>query len=163
MKDVIPSSKLSKAQRQVALSRAMDKMEPANRSMFPQMPQVPVMSDRTPMVEEPEAEGTEMLPEASINNIPEELSDVDQQTQFALIADQLWKDSGGDESLGGKIWADLKKQSPSSRHLDSARDYFISSFVKYKMDPPKYSKAHPREARLISRLSDAFEASQPEA
>lgn len=87
------------------------------------------------------------------------LSPAEEHIQSALIADQLWRDGGGAGSIGGQIWKKLKQDSKGN-HLDSARDYFISSFVKWKRDPEKFEKNHPREANLIRQLNDEFDASQ---
>lgn len=89
---------------------------------------------------------------------PGELSPVEMQIQSALIADQLWKDMGGDESMGSSMWDKLRKEAKGDA-METPKDYFMSSFIKYKTDPGKFRKNFPKEANLISQLADEFEAS----
>lgn len=90
-----------------------------------------------------------------------ELTDVQELAQFALIADQLWKDGGGNHSIGAKVWEDLLDEA-QIEHLESPRDYFISSYVSWKDDPEKFRKKHPKETRLLRQLDNEFDASHQE-
>jgi hypothetical protein len=75
----------------------------------------------------------------------------------AAIASQLWKDMGGEQSLGAKLWEMYKQESKASH--GSARDYFISSFVRWRAAPQAYEKANPREARILQSLAETLEGS----
>jgi len=90
------------------------------------------------------------------NNIPP----VGQLTQAALLADQLWKDIvGGGRSSGAKVWELYRKSSRQSSHIANSRDYFISSFTRWKDNPAKFTKNYPREAKLLNQLWAQYEAS----
>lgn len=89
----------------------------------------------------------------------EVLPPVGQLTQSALIADQLWKDMGGGRSSGARVWELYRKSSRQSSHIANGRDYFISSFIRWKENPGKFVKSYPREAKLLNQLWTEFEAS----
>jgi len=166
---------LSRAQRNIVLERALKKAPLQQQA--PQMPlgglaqgltnnragatmpmQMPIASAKPPSdifpAPEPEPE-----PMPSAINPEGELSDVEEMVQFSLIADQLWKDGGGNSSVGAKVWGELQKKS-NTKHLDTPRDYFISNFIKYKNDPAKLKKKSPNEYRLLGQLDAEFNASQ---
>lgn len=82
-----------------------------------------------------------------------------QQVQTALIADQLWKESGGGRSWVAKVWEQYRASSRQAPHIKTGRDYFISSFVKWREDPSKFARAHPREGKLLNKLWAEFETS----
>jgi len=192
MNNINPKTKLSSVQRQMVLKRVMEResSRPSTQSSMPmpmapqgdlaqgivggQMPQMlpNAMGPAMPAMPMPVA-GQSVMQNTNPTNIdqlttrpemaaPDELNDVEKQIQAALIADQLWKDSGGNESFAADVWGMLKKGS-KAHHLDSPRDYFVSSFVKYTNDPVKFKKSHPQEARLIKQLKDEFNASQTES
>jgi len=80
----------------------------------------------------------------------------------AMVADELWRNltgRAGERSLGAKLWEMYRASSRQSSHIRTARDYFISSFVRFKQDPVKFTKAYPREAKVLRQLWDEFEAS----
>lgn len=182
MKDIKPLIKLSSAQRRVAVERAFRKNSNAykgNVSVAPEgmaagianarnpassvMPK-PMMQQALPLEKPPITESVDPMTstiEDTFNpKVPDELSVVDQQIQAALIADQLWKDQGGNESLGGQVWRAYMSKSSDVGHLESPRDYFVSRFVRWKTNPEEFKKKHPQEARLLSALNDEFEVSQ---
>ena len=175
------NTKLSEAQKKIALMRTMEKqpkqqqapqgmmrmlqqsmMPPTQDAMgmMPTSPEMPMMpteqSAPSGMIPPPTSGPLQAPPTEDI----QELNVVEQQVQAALIADQLWKDGGGSDSLGGSIWEDLKDK--SGKDLESARDYFIRCFVRWSNDPEKFAKNNPTEAKLIQQLNDAFEAYAPE-
>lgn len=79
---------------------------------------------------------------------------------LAEIADQIWKDMGGSRSSGGKAWELLRMtQRRPEPHIRSARDYFISCFLRWKQAPRKFTNTHPKEARLLEQLWREFEES----
>jgi len=67
----------------------------------------------------------------------------------AAKAARAWKMMGGMRTLSGQNWELYRKGSRQSSHIQDARDYFISSFTRWKSDPAKFEKAYPREARLL--------------
>jgi hypothetical protein len=168
------TTKLTTAQRKVALQRLMDKNQSSNagsynqpmgNNAFPQqglgMEQIP---DQSQYVPEPPPLGDIQAgidPEAPVedyNDDNTELTAVEEQAQYALIADQLWKDSASEGSIAEQVWNGYRKDS-GDKSFDSARDYFISSFVKYKLNPVNFTRNKPKEARLIRQLSDEYDAS----
>ena len=164
--NVKPRMNLSKAQREIALERAMNKGQQApapqgnlaqslGAARMPEMPMMPSEEPQAPMMPPPMQPETLGEPEQAM---PMELSDVEELSQYALIADQLWKDSGGNGSVGARVWQTFLDES-GSQHLDSPRDYFISSYLRWKVDPEKFRKQKPREARLIRQLDQEFKAS----
>jgi len=84
---------------------------------------------------------------------------VNLQLQAALVADQLWRDMGGGRSMGAKVWEMYRKSSRQAPHIHSARDYFVSSFVRWRNDPAKFERAYPREAKVLKQLWSEFEQS----
>jgi hypothetical protein len=136
-------------------------------SQMTQKPTPPAPMDERSMPTMPPPQETIPMPEKLEDPIvamnqqgtPGELSSVDQHIQYALIADQLWKESNASGVAGKEVWGRLKKASGKS-HLDSPRDYFISSFIKYNNDPVKFRKSHPNESRIIKQLKEEFDASQ---
>jgi hypothetical protein len=168
--DITPSLKLSNAERRVALSRVLDKQQ---KQMPPQqqlgmgggMPPATAMPSQPMPIMDGQGMQQQMPPiEMQGGAMPAEeprmeLSEVEKQIQSSVVADQLWKDSGGEGSIAEEVWRRLKKGS-GVKHLDSPRDYFISSFIKYHNDPVAFKQKHPQEARLIKQLTEEFEASQ---
>lgn len=90
---------------------------------------------------------------------PEVSTEIGEQLQAALVADQLWKDMGGGRSMGAKVWEMYRSSSRQKSHIKTNRDYFVSSFVRWKQDPVKFERAYPREAKLLMQLWQQFEAS----
>jgi hypothetical protein len=81
----------------------------------------------------------------------------------AMIADSMWKNMGGTKSLGAKVWDMFRSTQRKEEHIKTARDYFISSFVRWKQAPRKFSNTHPKEARVLGQLWQEFETSlQPQ-
>lgn len=108
----------------------------------------------------PGAKPDQFLAEKGINVKKEDvLPPVGQLTQAALVADQLWKDMGGGRSMGAKVWEMYRASSRQKSHINTARDYFVSSFTRWKDDPSKFTKNYPREAKLLNQLWDQFESS----
>jgi hypothetical protein len=77
----------------------------------------------------------------------------------AMVADQLWKSMGGGRSLGSKVWEMFRSSSRQKSHINTSRDYFISSFVRWKQAPKHFTKAYPREAKVLNQLWKEFEVS----
>lgn len=121
--------------------------------MGPDMSNVPVAPPAPRPMQEPPLTSP-LLPS---NEERSELTPVEMQLQAALIADQLWKDGGGSKSVGAEVWRSLMKKGTDGRHLETPRDYFISSFIKWTNDPVKFKKTKPTEARLLESLMTAFE------
>lgn len=71
---------------------------------------------------------------------------------FGDTADNAWKSMGGGRSSGAKVWEMFRTSSRQKSHIQNARDYFISSFVRWKDDPNKFTKAYPREARVLNEM-----------
>ena len=173
------NTKLSEAQKKIALMRTMEKQPKQQASqgmmgmlqqsimpptqdamgMMPTSPMMPMMptEQSAPNAISPPTSGPLQVPPTEDT---QELNVVEQQVQSALIADQLWKDGGGSDSLGGSVWEDLKDK--RGNDLESARDYFIRCFVRWSNDPEKFSRNYPDESRLMQQLNDAFEAYVPE-
>lgn len=156
---ITPKVKLTSMQRQVALKRALQKQ--AQQPMAQQQQQAPpMMQEMSPMMqdgmvgEEPSMEEPSPMMEGDATS--NEFTSVETQTQSALIANQIWKDGGGSDSVGAQVWNALHKKA-GVRHLDSPRDYFISSFIKWQKDPLKYQKRYPREGKLLNQLLTEFE------
>jgi len=79
----------------------------------------------------------------------------------AVLADELWKNMGGGRSMGARVWEMYRSSSRQKSHIHEARDYFISSFVRWKQDPSKFNKAYPREGKVLNQLWSEFESSLP--
>ena len=79
---------------------------------------------------------------------------VEEVIKVAGAADALWKAMGGARSAEGKRWNQLLKNTTGviKQHFTTGRDYFISSFYRWKKDPMKFSKSHPREARMFESM-----------
>jgi hypothetical protein len=73
---------------------------------------------------------------------------------YGKMADQAWREMGGARSGGARVWEMYRASSRQSSHIHDARDYFISSVVRWKQDPAKFSKAYPREARVLQQLEE---------
>lgn len=77
----------------------------------------------------------------------------------AMVADQLWKSMGGGRSMGAKVWEGFRSSSRQKGHIHNARDYFISSFVRWKQAPKHFGRNYPREAKVLDQLWKEFELS----
>jgi len=90
-----------------------------------------------------------------------EVPPVAQVVQTALIGDSLWKEIGGTRSVAGKRWQELLNSSRGAvkSHFKTGRDYFISSYYRWKQDPLKFRKNYPREAKLLEQAQKIFEES----
>lgn len=77
----------------------------------------------------------------------------------AMVADQLWKSMGGGRSLGSKVWEMFRSSSRQKSHINTSRDYFISSFVRWKQAPKHFTRSYPREAKVLNQLWKEFETS----
>ena len=90
-----------------------------------------------------------------------EVPPVAQVVQTALIGDSLWKEIGGAKSIAGKRWRELLDSSRGAvkSHFKTGRDYFISSYYRWKQDPLKFRKNYPREAKLLEQAQKIFEES----
>jgi len=90
-----------------------------------------------------------------------EVPPVAQVVQTALIGDSLWKEIGGTKSIAGKRWRELLDSSRGAvkSHFKTGRDYFISSYYRWKQDPLKFRKNYPREAKLLEQAQKIFEES----
>lgn len=75
----------------------------------------------------------------------------------ALVAAKLWKDLGGYRSVGGKLWSILMEKADTVH--DDPREYFISSYLRWNIDPEKFAREHPTETNLISKMQSTFEES----
>lgn len=71
---------------------------------------------------------------------------------YGHMADQAWKDMGGGRSMGARVWEMYRSSSRQSSHIKDARDYFVSSVVRWKQDPVKFAKSYPREAKVLQQL-----------
>jgi len=90
-----------------------------------------------------------------------EVPPVAEVVQTALIGDSLWKGIGGTRSVAGKRWQELLDSSRGAvkSHFTTGRDYFISSYYRWKQDPSKFRKNYPRESKLLEEAQKAFEES----
>jgi len=90
---------------------------------------------------------------------------ISQVMQNALIADTLWKEMGGSRSIGGKKWQEYLEHAPGMirKNYTTGRDYFISSFNKWRNDPKGFSRTHPREGRILEEVWKTFEDSITQA
>ena len=161
---------LSRAQKVVVLQRSINKGQSPSATPNSQMggpvqdlaspqqpPQMPQMTEATGNPQGPYKSPVDAGVE--LQDPKEVSSEVGERIQRALIADQIWKDGGGNNSVGAKIWEQYKKESKTA-HLDTPRDYFVSSYIKWKDDPEKFKKKHPREADLLKRLDEASMSDQ---
>ena len=90
-----------------------------------------------------------------------EVPPVAQVVQTALIGDSLWKGIGGTRSIAGKRWQELLDSSRGAvkTHFTTGRDYFISSYYRWKQDPSKFRKNYPRESKLLEEAQKTFDQS----
>jgi len=77
----------------------------------------------------------------------------------AKIADRLWKNMGGTKSVSAKVWDIFRSTQRREEHIRTTRDYFISSFVRWRQAPRKFANTHPNEARVLDQLWREFEKS----
>lgn len=77
---------------------------------------------------------------------------------YAEKADELWKFIGGTRSLGAKVFENLRQASRQRTHIQTARDYFISSYVRWKQAPKDFARKYPREAKILEQLVKEYEA-----
>jgi len=85
---------------------------------------------------------------------------VEELTTAAAIADEMWRNMGGGRGIGAKVWQLFKDtQRRPEEHIKTARDYFISCFVKWRQGPRAFANTHPKEARVLNQLWREFEES----
>lgn len=82
--------------------------------------------------------------------------------QTAMLADAMWKTMGGGRSAAAKQWEAYRSSSKLSSRISNARDYFISSFNRWRQDPKDFTKKFPREAKLLKSSWDTFSEALPE-
>lgn len=64
-------------------------------------------------------------------------------------AERIWAMMGGRRTMFGKMWERLRASSRQNSTIDTADGYFKSSFIRWMDDPKKFSKAYPRESKLL--------------
>lgn len=163
--NITPTVKLTKAQRQAVLDRAMERgpLRPIQHQEGPQSPSAgPQLIGNIPQAPEPQVvSGDQTVDLSKAQQISEAHLSVPPASElaaYAMLADQLWKDMGGTKSMGGKLW-DMYAE--DAGYSGTAKDYFVSSFLKWKRDPQGFSKKSPREANLWQALSAELDTNRP--
>jgi hypothetical protein len=109
-------------------------------------------------------------------SLKEETPVIAEVLQTAMLADLMWKEGEKGakllwEQMGGgpniksaqsKIWDAYRASSNLNAKFSSGRDYFISSFSRWRQDSGQFTKKYPREAKLLKKLWDAFQEGLPE-
>jgi hypothetical protein len=95
-------------------------------------------------------------------SIKEEAPAIVEVLQTALLADTLWKSFGGGRSAEGHLWEAYRSSSNLKHKFATRRDYFISSFSRWRQDPGQFAKKYPREAKLLKKLWNVFQEGLPE-
>lgn len=95
------------------------------------------------------------------------LPEAKQMLQDSVVADNLWRlmtGRSGSRSMAAKIWEGFRMSTPQHAHpsMSNTRDYFISCFTRFKKQPEKFVKKHPREARLLKEMEAQLQEN-PEA
>jgi len=95
-------------------------------------------------------------------NVQDEVPAIADVLQTAVVADTMWKMFAGERTPEGmpirKLWEAYRQASNIGAKFTSGRDYFTSSFSRWRQDPGKFSKKYPREAKQLKRTWDAFQA-----
>ena len=80
-------------------------------------------------------------------------------------ANRLWMIMKG-ESQGDftaqRLWNFLRRGSPQKRHYKSSFEYFKSCFVNWRQYPKKFTKNHPKEAKLLRLIMEEYGEGIPE-
>jgi len=95
-------------------------------------------------------------------SVREEAPAIAEVLQTAMLADSLWKSFGGGRSAEGHLWEAYRSSSNLKHKFAASRDYFISSFSRWRQDPGQFAKKYPREAKLLKKIWDAFQEGLPE-
>ena len=74
-----------------------------------------------------------------------------------MLADSIWKGFGGGRSAEAKLWDAYRQSSNLKAKFSNARDYFLSSFNRWRQDPGQFSKKYPREGKLLKKIWDTFQ------
>lgn len=90
--------------------------------------------------------------------MPKEAQSLSEHMSTALMMDDLWKSTGGLRSSVGMRWKDLWQASRLKGKVSSAKDYFLSSAIRFKEDPARFAKSFPREAKLLESIGEAYKA-----
>lgn len=63
---------------------------------------------------------------------------------------ELWKRLGGLRTSDGKLWKMYFRSSMIKQGYSSTKEYFISMYVKWKLNPTEFIKNHPREGKYFN-------------
>jgi len=77
-------------------------------------------------------------------------------------ASRIWAITGGGRSVSGHMWEQLRKSSRQSAHIDDAKDYFKSSFIRWRENPAHFKKNYPREDKLLNETWEKYGIDLPE-
>lgn len=76
--------------------------------------------------------------------------------QLSLALEDLWSTTGGGRSMTGTLWKKYLEASRWKNKIKSARDYYVSSAIRFNEDPDKFRKLFPREANVLDRMYDDY-------
>lgn len=69
---------------------------------------------------------------------------------LATEGDWLWRNVlGGRKGTGGQIWKNIYEGAPLRKHFTDEKDYFVSTYVKYRTTPQNLEKTQKREANFL--------------
>jgi hypothetical protein len=77
-------------------------------------------------------------------------------TKDAAVMHEVWMNMGGGKSSTGTMWANYLKGSNLRNKIHTAKDYFLSSVVRYNNDPKKFAGWFPREKKLLDKMYDDY-------
>ena len=162
-----PTVTLTKAQKREMIARQLKKQiqQPSSSFLQPEMPEMQPGLETLNQMEGLAGTQSQPQPQQRID-VPADIPVLDslemsvppatELAAYAAQADMLWKDIGGSRSLAGKLWemfADNKK------YPGSSRDYFVSTYLKHKLDPHSFRKAFPSESNIFEQLEAHFDES----
>lgn len=96
-------------------------------------------------------------------NLKEETPAIAEVLQTAMLADALWKNFKGGRSTDGHLWDAYRSSSNLKHKFVTRRDYFLSSFNRWRQDPGQFAKKYPREAKLLKKEWSDFQKDLPES
>jgi len=73
-------------------------------------------------------------------------------------AERIWGMIGGGRSVGGKLWERFRQSSRLSSKINNSKDYFKSSFIRWKEQPKSFRKNFPREAAILDEVWSKYSA-----
>lgn len=107
----------------------------------------------------PEADMKTFLASREAPEVPEQ--PVKETLTSAMLGDVMWKDMGGAKSEEGRKWKIFVTQRAgryrSKGTAADAKDYFVSSFNKWRVDPKGFAAKHPREAKSLEAQFGEFQ------